>query len=67
MDHHQPGEATTTITAVAHYGTDPKDLSQTAKNHIRLNHGHPETIFRVRMEGLKPADDLLLQGDLDGG
>jgi len=40
--------------AVAHYGTDPEDLSQTAKNHIRLNRGHPETIFRVRIQGLKP-------------
>ena len=40
--------------AVAHYGTDPEDLSQTAKNHIRLNRGHAETIFRVRMQGLKP-------------
>jgi hypothetical protein len=30
-------------------------LSQTAKNHIRLNQSHPETIFRVRMDGLKPA------------
>jgi phosphodiesterase/alkaline phosphatase D-like protein len=40
--------------AVVHYGTDPKDLSQTAKNHIRLNQSHPETIFRVRMDGLKP-------------
>ena len=37
-----------------HYGTDPKDLSQTAKNHIRLNQGHPETIFRVRMDRLEP-------------
>src|SRR6201982_1427467 len=41
--------------AVAHYGTDPNDLSQTAKNHIRLNQSHPETIFRVRVMGLKPA------------
>jgi phosphodiesterase/alkaline phosphatase D-like protein len=40
--------------AVAHYGTDPKDLSQTAKNHIRLNRGHADTIFRVLMQGLKP-------------
>jgi Purple acid Phosphatase, N-terminal domain len=39
---------------VVHYGTDPKDLIQTAKSHIRLNQGHPETIFRVRMDGLKP-------------
>jgi len=40
--------------AVAQYGTDPNDLSQTAKNHIRLNRGHAETIFRVRLQGLKP-------------
>jgi purple acid phosphatase-like protein len=39
---------------VVHDGTDPEDLSQTAKGHIRLNRAHPETIFRVRMEGLKP-------------
>ena len=25
-----------------------------AKSPIRLNRGHPETIFRVRLEGLKP-------------
>jgi hypothetical protein len=40
--------------AVAYYGTDPEDLSQTAKNNIRLNRAHPETIFRVRIQGLKP-------------
>jgi hypothetical protein len=40
--------------AVAHYGTNPSDLSQTAKSHIRLNRAHPETIFRVRMPSLKP-------------
>ena len=39
---------------VVHYGTEPEDLSQTARGHIRLNRTHPETIFRVRMEGLKP-------------
>src|SRR6202158_3084926 len=33
--------------AVAHYGTDPSALNQTAKSHIRLNRAHPETIFRV--------------------
>jgi hypothetical protein len=38
---------------VVHYGTDPEDLSQTAKGHIRLNRTHPETIFRVRMIDLK--------------
>ena len=40
--------------AVAHYGTDPEDLSQMAKGHIRLNRTHPETMFRVRMVHLKP-------------
>ena len=39
---------------VVHYGTDPKELSQTAKSPIRINPGHPETIFRVRMPDLKP-------------
>ena len=39
---------------VVYYGTDPKDLSQTAKSPIRLNQNHPTTTFRVRMQGLKP-------------
>src|SRR6266436_8916647 len=39
---------------VVHYGTDPDDLSQMAKGHIRLNRAHRETIFRVRMVDLKP-------------
>jgi phosphodiesterase/alkaline phosphatase D-like protein len=38
---------------VVHYGTDPKKLSETAKSHIRLNRGHPNTVFRVRVDGLK--------------
>src|SRR4029077_18194597 len=38
---------------VVHYGTNPKDLSQTAKSPIRLNPGHPDTIFRVRIQGLQ--------------
>ena len=39
---------------VVHYGTDPEDLSQTARGHIRLNRTHSETIFRVRLEHLQP-------------
>lgn len=39
---------------VVHYGTDRKNLSRMAKSHIRLNQNHPDTIFRVRVEGLKP-------------
>jgi hypothetical protein len=39
---------------VVYYGTDLKALSRTAKSHVRLNRSHPETIFRVRVDGLKP-------------
>lgn len=38
---------------VVHYGTDPRKLSETAKNPIRLNPAHPSTVFRVRLEGLR--------------
>jgi hypothetical protein len=40
--------------AIVHYGTDPQDLSQTAKNHLRLNQRHPETMFRAQLYHLKP-------------
>ena len=40
---------------VVHYGTDPKSLSQTAKSHIRLNPSHSYTVFRVRVDDLKPG------------
>jgi Purple acid Phosphatase, N-terminal domain len=39
---------------IVHYGTDPKNLSQTAKSPIRLNPDHPSTIFRVRVDDFKP-------------
>src|SRR5713101_621402 len=39
---------------VVYYGTDPRNLSRMAKSHIRLNRAHAETIFRVRVSGLKP-------------
>jgi phosphodiesterase/alkaline phosphatase D-like protein len=39
---------------VVHYGTDAKNLSETAKSHIRLNQAHAYTVFRVRVEGLSP-------------
>jgi hypothetical protein len=41
--------------AVVHYGTDPKDLSKTAKSPIRLGRDRPEEIFRVRVPDLKPG------------
>src|SRR5713101_4668945 len=40
---------------IVRYGTDPNNLSQTAKSPIRLNPSHASTIFRVRVQGLKPA------------
>jgi hypothetical protein len=39
---------------VVHYGTDPKNLSQTAKNPIRLNPYHLLTVFRVNLYDLPP-------------
>jgi hypothetical protein len=38
---------------IVHYGTDPKNLGETAKSPMRLNPDHPSTIFRVRLTGLK--------------
>src|ERR1700730_2817989 len=40
---------------IVHYGTDPRNLSQTAKSPIKLNPDHSSTVFRVRMNGLKPG------------
>jgi hypothetical protein len=39
---------------VVHYGRDPKILSQTAKNPIRLNPYHSSTVFRVNLYDLPP-------------
>jgi hypothetical protein len=39
---------------VVHYGSDPKNLSQTAKNSIRLNPNHSSTVFRVNLYDLPP-------------
>lgn len=58
--------------AVVHYGTD-KNLSETAKSHIRLNQTHSYTVFRVRMDALKPrttyyykVDSMGADGTSDG-
>ena len=58
---------------VVHYGTNPKDLSQTAKSPIRLNPGHTYTVFRVRMDDLPPrttyyykVDSMEANGKSDG-
>ena len=39
---------------IVHYGRDPKNLSQTAKNPIRLNPNHSSTVFRVNLYDLPP-------------
>jgi hypothetical protein len=39
---------------VVHYGTDPNNLNQTAKNPIRLNPSHSSTVFRVSLYDLPP-------------
>ncbi len=40
--------------AVADCGTDPNALNHEWKSHIRLNQGHGETMWRVRISGLAP-------------
>ena len=39
---------------IVHYGTDPSGLTETAKSPIRLNPDHASTVFRVRIDGLRP-------------
>jgi len=39
---------------VVHYGTDPRHLSQDAKSPNRRTPAHPEMVFRVRLDELKP-------------
>jgi phosphodiesterase/alkaline phosphatase D-like protein len=58
---------------IVHYGTNPQELNQTAKSHIRLNQTHAYTIFRVRVEGLAPrttyyyrVDSMEANGRSDG-
>jgi len=58
---------------VVHYGTDAKNLSETAKSHIRLNPTHSYTVFRVRVEGLRAkttyyykVDSVDARGTSDG-
>src|SRR3989454_589499 len=40
---------------IVHYGTDPKNLGETAKSPLRLNADHASTIFRVRLDDLTPG------------
>ena len=52
---------------IVHYGTNPNDLSQTAKSPIRLNQNHSYTVFRVRVDGLKPQTTYYYTVDSMGG
>lgn len=59
--------------AVAHYGTSPKNLTQTARSPMRLNPSHSDTVFRVIIDGLQPrttyyytVDSTAANGDSDG-
>ena len=52
---------------VVHYGTGPEHLSQMAKSHIRLNQGHAKTVFRVRVDGLKPQTTYYYTVDSEQG
>jgi Purple acid Phosphatase, N-terminal domain len=58
---------------IVRYGTDRTKLDQTAKSPIRVNPAHTNTIFRVRMDGLKPrttyyytVDSMEANGKGDG-
>ena len=41
--------------AVVHYGKDPNHLDMTAESPTRINPGHSEMVFRVRMYDLQPG------------
>jgi hypothetical protein len=58
---------------IVHYGTDPSHLGGAAESPIRLNPGYSYTVFRVRMNGLKPEttycytiDSMEANGNDDG-
>jgi hypothetical protein len=58
---------------VVHYGTDLNRLIETAKSPIRLNPDHPSTVFRVRLDNLRPqttyyytVDSMQASGKSDG-
>ncbi len=58
---------------IVHYGSDPHNLIETAKSPIRLNPEHSSTVFRVRLDNLKPqttyyytVDSMQANGKSDG-
>jgi phosphodiesterase/alkaline phosphatase D-like protein len=53
--------------AVVQYGTTSNALTQTAKSHVRINAGHSDTIFRVRIDGLQPQTTYYYKVTSTGG
>ncbi|MDB5221293.1 MAG: hypothetical protein JWO86_9220 [Myxococcaceae bacterium] len=58
---------------IVRYGTDPANMTETARSPIRLNPSHPHTVFRVRVEGLRlgttyyyKVDSIGADGKSDG-
>jgi hypothetical protein len=57
---------------IVHDGTDPNSLIETAKSPIRLNSDQSSTVFRVRLDNLKPQttyytfDSMDATGKSDG-
>src|SRR6266567_4660097 len=58
---------------IVHYGTDPKNMIETAKSPIRLNPDHSSTVFRVRLDNLEAettyyytVDSMEATGKRDG-
>jgi phosphodiesterase/alkaline phosphatase D-like protein len=41
--------------AIVHYGKDPNHLDLTTKSPTRINPGHSEMVFRVRIQDLEPG------------
>jgi hypothetical protein len=39
---------------VVHYGTDARSLNEMARSPVRLNPDHATTVFRVRLDDLRP-------------
>jgi phosphodiesterase/alkaline phosphatase D-like protein len=52
---------------VVTFGTSSSALTQTAKSHVRLNQGHPDTVFRVRLAGLQPQTTYYFRVSSVGG
>ena len=48
-------EGTSLRYGVVHYGTDPQELSRTARSPNRWNGAHPTMIYRVEVNHLKPG------------